>query len=197
MAPKKPALTLKDLQAAASIDDLPTMVPLLAEVERLTTDEADLSKAVQEAHSRLSGRPIGAYASSSPPPTPPATVEEFDRLTALARDGSRRLKRLQYELADAQTRVKEEQQRIRDEADALTKPMLLHAVTGLTKALAAAVPFDAEVRHIEQLRSKVQPTFGYSSVRTFNTTEDLAQLVKYVGQQAPPPVYAREKDRPR
>lgn len=197
MTIKKLTLTLKDLQAAVSIDDLPTMVPLLTEVERLTTEEAELSKAVQEASSRLSGRPIGAFASSSPPPTPPDTIEDFDRLTTLTRDGSRRLKRLQFERADALKRVQAEIQRIEEVVDGLLKPMMLEQATGLTKALEAAVPFDTNLRQLESLRAKFLPTFGYSSVRTFNTKDELQQLVKYVGTQAPAPIYAREKDRPR
>ena len=182
MAKKKP-LTLKDLQAAASIDDL--MAELLAEVERLSTEEAELSKAVQEAHSRLTGRPVGAYASSSPPPTPPDSVEEFERLSTLTRDGSRRLKRLQFERADALKRVREEQQRLQEAVDDLLKPMMLETTTRLMKVLEAAVPIDTELRALESLRNRFVPTFGYSHIRNFSTKDELQQLVKYVGQQAP------------
>ena len=185
MAKKTTVLTLTDLRAATSIDDLPTMVPLIAEVERLTTEEAELSKAVTDAASRLQGRHVDVYASARARPAAIASAEEFDAMVTLQRDGSRRLKRLQYELADAQKRVREEQRRIQTTVDELLAPLMLEKVTRLTKALEAASPLDAELRALESLRSRFVPSFGYSNIRTFNTQEELAQLVRYVGQQAP------------
>jgi hypothetical protein len=178
MTIKKLTLTLKDLQTATSIDDLPTMVPLLADMTRLSDENDALSKAVWDAGQSLRGPASGR----------PTTADEFDRLTTLTRDGTRRLQRLQYELADAQKKVKEERQRIEEAVDALVKPMMLKKVTELTAALEAAVPIDADLRALESLRSKFLPTFGYSSIRTFDTKSELQQLVKYVGQQSAAPV---------
>jgi hypothetical protein len=185
MAPKKPALTLKDLQTAASIDDLPTMVSLLAEVERLTTEEAELSKAVIEAASRLQGRHVDVYSSAGARPAAIASADEFDRLTTLTRDGSRRLQRLRFELADAQNRVKEEQRRLQDDIEVLLKPVMLDLVSRLTKALEPAASIDDDLRAVESLSARFLPYFGYSNIRNFNTQEDLRQLARYVGQQAP------------
>jgi len=55
MATKTPPLTLKDLQTAATIDDLPTMVPLLDEVTRLSDEHTALNKDVWDAGQRVRG----------------------------------------------------------------------------------------------------------------------------------------------
>ena len=81
MATKTPPLTLKDLQTAATIDDLPTMVPLLDEVTRLSDEHTALNKDVWDAGQRVRGPSSGR----------PTTATECDQLTSLTRDGFRRL----------------------------------------------------------------------------------------------------------
>src|SRR5687767_5846321 len=106
MAPKKP-LTMKDLDSG-SLEELPTMQSLCAEVSGLSEEEAELSKAVEDAAQRLRN-----------PSRRPDTVEEFDRLTTLTRDGARRLTRLRYELADAKKKMQDETIRTQEAVDAL------------------------------------------------------------------------------
>jgi hypothetical protein len=154
---KKPELTLKDLQTAAALDDLPTMRPLLAEVERLTAELETLDKEALR---------LSAHRSPS--------LYELGKLTE-------RRAPIEAALVEAKRRVRDEEARLREQIDQLVQPVMLDTVTRYVAALDKAVPLEEELRAVESLRQKFipQPT----ATRARDMGQQLRQLVHYLGEQ--------------
>jgi hypothetical protein len=153
-------LTLKDLDGVTSLDDLPSLRPLHAEVERRAADLAALENEAQAI--------VADKASYSP--------------YKLGKLEERRAP-LESALAQARLRVDEERARLQREIDALFQPALLETITRLTRALEKVAPIDAELRDMESLRSRFVPFAGRIRVR--HSADDLRQLAHYVDQQKP------------
>jgi hypothetical protein len=161
MASKKPDLTLKDLDGATSVDDLPTMQPLIAEVERLANDLGSLDKETQAV--------VANKASYSP--------------YKLGKLEERRAP-IEASLVEARLRVDEERSRLQREIETLFRPVLYEAVIRLIKALEKVImPLDDELRDLEIRCARYVPFYG--RIRLRHSADDLRLLTSYLQQQKP------------
>jgi hypothetical protein len=156
----KTKLTFKDLDGAADLDALPSMQPLLADVERLAADLDTMDHEVQAL--------IQDKASFSPYKLGKAEEKRTPLVSALAQ---------------ARLRVDEERTRLQTEIDELFRPLLLEAVTRLTRALEKVAPLDEELRQLEIRFTKFVPFHG--RIRPRHSADELRQLSRYVEQQRP------------
>jgi vacuolar-type H+-ATPase subunit I/STV1 len=156
----KAKLSLRDLDGAEDIDALPSMLPLLADVERLAAELDGLDAEVQTL--------MADKQSFSPYKL--GKLEEQRRPVIEA-------------LAQARLRVDDERTRLQTEIDTLFQPLFLEKLTQLTKALERVAPLDEELRDLEIRRSKFVPFHGV--IRPRHSADELRRLARYMEQQRP------------
>ena len=156
----KPKLSLRDLDGADDIDALPSMLPLLADVERLSGELDGLDAQVQTLM-----KDKQAFS-----PYKLGKLEEQRRPVIEA-------------LGQARLNVDHERTRLQTEIDTLFQPLFLEAITRLTRALEKVAPLDEELRDLEMRRSKFVPFHGV--IRPRHSADELRRLARYMEQQRP------------